>query len=245
MIKVKSTFKERWAEIKIYINFVKLIETDKVAVADVTPRIRVKEFSGKKFLSLAGDRKPKLVDIEIKKILKANIYLLLYNLVESTVRNAVEGIYEHLKNNSVTFHDVRDELKLEFMRNLKQHVNNNDINKFTRDISDITTDIVYLTFNPENKFNGNVDARFIREKVEKMGFTVIANARLTRDGADLLSIKSQRNSLTHGNISFADCGKDLTIQELEDMCERTRKYLEAFIKCTEKYLVDCKYKKMA
>lgn len=179
---------------------------------------------------------------ETKKILKANVYLLLYNLVESTVRNTLQAIYDHLETKGVSFHDVRDELQLEVLKNLKRYIQNKDVVNFNQQINDISKDIVYMTFNPSDRFNGNVDAKLVREKVEKMGFSVVAEA-FARDGVDLLSIKSQRNSLAHGELSFCDCGKDLVASDLDDMFERTKAYLAALIQCSEGYIAQELYKK--
>lgn len=240
----KLTFQSRCDEIQYYISFIKAVEPDRAALCKVARSIETKEEDDKFFFQLADNSPPEIINNEIKKILKANVYLLLYNLVESTVRNTIEAIYSHLNNKAVCFHDVRDELKLEILKNLRKHMNKSKIETFSDQVNNITQDVIYLTFNSEDRFNGNVDARFIRNQVEKMGFQIVADA-VTRDGADLLSIKDLRNSLAHGSISFSDCGKDLTVNELEAMCDRTQKYLAAFIDCTEKYLNEDAYKKVA
>lgn len=245
MLKVKSTFQERCLEIKSYIKFVRTIEQDRMALAETPRRMRTKRDGVKKYLEITDTCKPEIINNDIKKILKANVYLLLYNLVESTARNTLEGIYNHLQTQSVTFHQVRDELKLEILNNLKSHVSKTDMSDFSQKLADITKDIIYVTFSSEAKFSGNVDARLIRDKALRMGFSIKNNPRTTGNGSDLLSIKNQRNSLAHGSISFADCGKDLTTQELEDMCKRTQRYLEAFIKCAERYLVRKEYQRSA
>jgi hypothetical protein len=45
------------------------------------------------------------------KILKANGFLLLYNLAESSIKKAIEEIYVELNNKTVTYEDIREELK--------------------------------------------------------------------------------------------------------------------------------------
>jgi hypothetical protein len=50
-----------------------------------------------------GIQKIKSVNSDLAKTLKANGYLLLYNLVESTMRNAIEAIFDELSSNSVSF----------------------------------------------------------------------------------------------------------------------------------------------
>lgn len=45
------------------------------------------------FLDTTGKYQIKILDSELAKTLKANGFLLLYNLVESTMRNAIESIF--------------------------------------------------------------------------------------------------------------------------------------------------------
>ena len=60
-------------------------------------------------------------DSEFIKILKANTLLMVYNLVESTVMGGILEIYDKLKQEGLTYSDVRKEIK--------------DISPFGRNIS--------------------------------------------------------------------------------------------------------------
>src|SRR5437016_774035 len=57
---------------------------------------------------------------ELLKTLKAACYLLLYNLVESTMRNAVEAIFDELQTRGVHFDSCREELRREILKNFKK-----------------------------------------------------------------------------------------------------------------------------
>ncbi|MDJ0511438.1 MAG: MAE_28990/MAE_18760 family HEPN-like nuclease, partial [Crocosphaera sp.] len=50
------------------------------------------------------------INTGLDKTLKATGYLLLYNLVESTMRNAIELIFDQIQTNNISF----DNLKIEF-----------------------------------------------------------------------------------------------------------------------------------
>ena len=82
-------------------------------------------------LSLGNANNPKIKPIneDLEKTLKATGYLLLYNLVESTMRNAIVTIFDELKTQRVSFDDVRDEIKKIVIDNLKDKDN-----KSTKDI---------------------------------------------------------------------------------------------------------------
>jgi hypothetical protein len=45
------------------------------------------------------------------KTLKANGFLLLYNLVESTMKNAIEAIFDEFKGRGVSFDSCRSEVR--------------------------------------------------------------------------------------------------------------------------------------
>ena len=76
-------------------------------------------------LSLGNANNPKIKPIneDLEKTLKATGYLLLYNLVESTMRNAIVTIFDELKTQRVSFDDVRDEIKKIVIDNLKDKDN--------------------------------------------------------------------------------------------------------------------------
>ncbi len=234
----KSIFDARCVEIKYYMDFIKSIEPDKtyIGMDDVESIEQAQEVGDQERTNCIP------ISNETKKILKANVYLLLYNLVESTVRNTLQAIYNHFEVKGISFHEVRSELQLEVLKNLRRYIQNNDVTNFNKQITDISKDIIYMTFNASDRFNGNVDAKFVREKVERMGFSVVVDA-FARDGVDLLSIKYQRNSLAHGELSFCDCGKDLVASDLESMFERTKGYLAALIQSSENYITQELYKK--
>ncbi|TAD88983.1 MAG: hypothetical protein EA000_06035, partial [Oscillatoriales cyanobacterium] len=53
-----------------------------------------------------------------------------------------------------------------------------------------------------------------------------------RDDKGALSlIKSFRNKLAHGNLSFAESGNNITVSDLRDLTERTALYLREVVNC--------------
>jgi hypothetical protein len=94
----------------------------------------------------------------------------------------------------------------------------------------------------EDLFSGNVDAKLIREEVaEKYGFSAYTDNNQTRGGSDLLSIKTNRNYLAHGSVSFSDVGKDITATELVGINERVIEYLRQILNNINDYLVNQEY----
>jgi hypothetical protein len=49
-------------------------------------------------------------------------------------------------------------------------------------------------------------------------------------------VKSQRNKLSHGNLSFSEAAQNLTCQDVKAMGETAFEYLDNVILCSERYL---------
>ncbi len=170
MQSVLDDFNERAKEVTDYMIFIKDLE--------------------QRTIKLSKDGAFYGIDTELEKTLKATAYLLLYNLVESTMRNAVQFIFDEIKTNNTSFDSLRTEIKKIIWQNVKKR--NSDT--LTTKILQLTTDIIHISFDAEDLFSGNVDAKLIREEVaEKYGFSPNTDHSQTRGGIDLLSIKKNRN----------------------------------------------------
>jgi hypothetical protein len=169
---------------------------------------------------------------ELFKTLKANGFLLLYNLVESTLKNAIEAIFEEFRLKSVSFDACRLEVREVILRNLKRH----DVKKIVSSLSAISTDVVVATFRKENLAAGNVDARLIREIAGLYGFS---NPRVKSD--ELLTVKTNRNDLAHGLKSFAEVGRDFDLERLEQIKTEVIIFLSALLESVAEYLTERSY----
>jgi hypothetical protein len=146
--------------------------------------------------------KIKVVDPELLKTLKASAFLLLYNLVESTMRNVIEAIFDKLRSDRISYDQIRPELKKIVLKNLK----NRDTDTMLLNITAISMDIINAGFNKEDLFSGNIDGKKIRETANKYGFSHSTDHAKTGGGKDLLAVKTNRNDLAHGVKSFTEVG---------------------------------------
>ncbi len=73
---------------------------------------------------------------------------------------------------------------------------------------------ISLDFEKDFSLSGNADVRTIKEILHKHGVR-FEESQFSDYGGSLKSIKDMRNSLAHGNISFEDNGKDLTVADIE------------------------------
>ena len=138
--------------------------------------------------------------------MKASAILMLYNLVESTMTNISQAVFDHLKQKNIGFDQINDIVKILVLRNVKKRNPTNLVKKMRDD----SLDFVVASFDREDIFSGNIDAKKIRETLKEFG------AKQTRKISEpvLLEIKTLRNELAHGAKSFADSGKNFTAQDL-------------------------------
>jgi hypothetical protein len=222
---VINMFKERKNEIEIYFEHVKNAWSDNA------------------HLTFRDDNKTQhqiKLGLDLKQILLANTFLLLYNLVECTISGALEAIYKDIKNQKVPYDKINANIQEEIITNIKKNIKTTD---FVKAISDITLDI--LECHPQRKhfFSGNVDARAIKAYSKKYGFSSNTVNDDTRDGINLLAIKDKRNDLAHGRISFKECGQDRSLLEMEEIKNQSLRYIEQILNNIDDFVKNKKYLK--
>jgi hypothetical protein len=216
-------FNTRVQEINTYFSFLEGLDNETIKLTS---------------LDNIDEEKNKLIDYNLLiKTLKANSFLLLYNLVESTMRNAIESIFDELQNKDISYDQIRPELKKIVLKNLKKR-NIDDLHKSTTAIS---IGIITAGFDREDLFSGNLDSREIRSTATKYGFSHLTDYAKTNHGKDLLTIKTNRNDLAHGWKSFKEIGKDKSTDELLEIKNKTVKYLKQILQNIEQYLSNQEY----
>src|SRR5215510_11163824 len=94
-------FEERVQEIELYFAFLRNLDEKKAT------------------LLILGKRKRSLVpDEDLLKILKANAYLLLYNVIESSVRSGLLAIYDSIKADGLSYDKLGNELRRTWITNV-------------------------------------------------------------------------------------------------------------------------------
>lgn len=172
------------------------------------------------------------IDTELAKTLKATGYLLLYNLVESTLRDAIESIFDEIQTRNISF----DNLKIEFKKMIWKNIKKRNVDQLTTKITILSQHIIRESFDPNDLFSGNVDARKIKKIAMIYGFSTITDSKTTKDGIDLLSIKKNRNDLAHGILPFSEVGEGATAENLLEISDRVIKYLRQILENINEYL---------
>lgn len=227
---LQQEFQNRKGEIDCYFALLTIIEAGSCSVTSV---------------SLDGKTHICEVDDDLSTILKANCFILLYNLIESTVRKSIEMILETLYNERVSFKSLSIKLKQIW---ISQH-----ILPLKKGIDAITYDKIHnLMFDMADhivnehimrleadciRISGNIDAKEIRSIANQIGFESPENGR------DLLTIKVKRNHLAHGEKSFIEVGRDYSINDLIAFKDRTYAHLEDVIQKITTYISNKNYLK--
>jgi hypothetical protein len=215
-------FNVRSKEVSKYFIFLKSLEQG-------STQLNMKNFK--------GNSKIKIVDSELLKTLKASAFLLLYNLVEATMRNAIEAIFDELRNQGVSYDQIRPELKKIVLKNLKKR----NTDKVFSSITLISLDIIAVCFDKQDLFSGNIDGRLIKDTANEYGFSYVTDYLRTGNGMDLLTVKTNRNDLAHGFKSFAEVGRDKSADELVEIKNKVVRYLRQILQNIEQYLINQEY----
>lgn len=179
-------------------------------------------------------------DPELIKVFKASIFLLLYNLAESSVKQSLSALYDDISAKQLKYNEVIDEVKKVWIE--EQHLNfkNKGTQFIFEAINAISGEIINIRFD-EKKISGNIDGRKIKEFSQKHGFSNSTHYK-ANNGVKMLQVKDQRNRLAHGNISFAECGRNYSINELNLTKKEVMIHLRGILKNIKKHLDESHYK---
>jgi hypothetical protein len=243
MIRVQQDFQDRVDEIEAYIEFVGRIDSEDAQLLQA-------DASTPAYSSNAKD--------DLLRTMRASAFLLLYNLMESTVTNAVEAIFDELETQRVDFDDCSERLRAIVLTNLKVC----SVKDLLPNIQRLASDIISRTFRKNEVVSANVDARLIRDLADTYGFdapevpqvwqqaeargfpTVLPSGqRLPATGGSLLTVKTHRNNLAHGSSSFSEVGKNFTHNDIVIIKCEVIAYLDTVLKNVSDYLKAQQYRR--
>lgn len=228
-------FNARVSEIEAYFNFVIFISEQK--------SINTKE------------NKPFKIDNSLYLTLKANCFLMLYNLVESTVYGAVENVYDVISESQLNYLELCEEIKTIFI--MQKTENLKDVNIKTENIIETVKAIVTEVADQNIKIklnatllkrtiSGNVDLTGIDKIIKTHGFY----GKLNKDRVlhiqpeqAFTMVKDKRNALAHGRMSFAEAAGEHTLNDLLTYKKIIITYLTDFLNNIDNYLNTQRYKK--
>lgn len=178
------------------------------------------------------------------KIMKSNFLLMLYNLVEACIVSGMMEIYEDLGSNNCSYNQVIHEIQ-----DIWSKYKINEIygpatervayeNRIKQIILDITTNAPIILSKDALGISGNLNAKKIKDICDKHRIRY----RLATQGESLERVKRERNSLAHGDVSFSDCARDLTISDLKNIKDEVILFLTGILDGMKSYYNQKLYK---
>jgi hypothetical protein len=162
------------------------------------------------------------------KTVKGSIYLLLYSLVESTMREAVIAIHDEITSSNTRFDSLRDELQTKILNRAKR--DGISVTTLISGISgNISLNLHKITLDKKNIFSGNIDREEIKKTADIYGFSSSVDFATTGHGEQLLKVKNNRNNLAHGNKTFSGVGGENSIEELKKFSGKVICYMYEII----------------
>lgn len=219
MIDTHTIFDERKQEIEFYYSILLDIDNEK---GNVINTINNKLFA---------------------RIMKSNFLLMLYNLIEATISTGMLEIYEQLKNDECSYVSLISELQNVWRDYKVKEIfdSSSELKAYTRRVELVVNEILEKTPIQFNKkmlnINGNLNAKKIKEMCDKHKIRY----RVIDDEMQLEKVRKIRNSLAHGDESFSNCARDITVADLERIKDTIFAFLAGIIKGMEKYCDEKQY----
>lgn len=219
-----NMFDERIQEINLYFNAIKELDMS----------------------STNGNSETPYFNSDFIKILKANTLLMIYNLVESTVMGGILEIYDKLKQEGLTYSGVRKEIKdiwfsYKFRQVYDQKAHYNSYKgKALEIVNSILIGEVIELDRKATAISGNLDAQQIRNVCNQHGIVFQIDAA-SHGGIVLETVKERRNDLAHGTLSFAECGRDYSIEDLCEIKDQTILFLHGLLDGMKQYYDEKQY----
>jgi MAE_28990/MAE_18760-like HEPN len=195
------------------------------------------------------------ITVRQQKILYSSVYLQLYSLVESTIKRCIDALCSQIVDGGWMPVNLSDQMRREWVRCIaRTHVELNYENRLEAALElceHFVQELPVSNFIIEKGGGGNWDDDSIEQISKRLGLSLHVSRKVhqgvkrpfrNEQGA-LAYIRNLRNALSHGSVSFEECGDNITVGELRDLSDRTTLYLKEVIACfqscidTQKYLL--------
>lgn len=186
--------------------------------------------------------KVKKFDDELIKVMKANSFLLLYNLIESSIKLSITEVYDSITLKTSKYEEVTDQIRKIWISENYKNFREKGTDFIFETINNIAEDVIQLKFKPEKVISGNIDGLKIREFSTLIGFSNSTH-HLAKNGVKLHQVKKLRNDLAHGAISFSQCGRQYTYDDLFETKQQVIIYLRGILNNIMTFLDNEHFKK--
>lgn len=180
------------------------------------------------------------------KMAKASCLLILYSYIESTVAEAITSIQDEIAKCSAEYPHLSDKAQKAWLDDLFLGMHLDDVSHKTykNKIADVATSIAgrqAIRFSSSSPSAvGNINFDRLKKICNQWGIPL--DMREFEDAKSTIDwIAEERNNLAHGNKTFEECGRDITLEQLNKACEVVVGIMGAFSESAEKYREERKY----
>lgn len=229
MQEIRQELRQRMRDILAYVRILQFIEQAGGGVA----------------LQAAWDESRLAIQQNSIYVLKAGLFLHLYNLIESTVTSGMEYITDQIKSNNLLFEHLDDHWQkawaMSFAKLDEDLGPDRRLEAALRMCRAVATD---LNVDVKPKIGvGNLDDRRIEELAKRYGIRLNIRPSVKRavkrevldDLGFLGLVRKRRNDLAHGHDSFADIGRNYSTNDLARWSWATYQYLKELLSSFEAY----------
>ncbi len=185
--------------------------------------LRFVEESGADVVSHNGTKRFP-IDTTTRHVMKATVFVHLYNLIESVVQRCLERVAQEIKDSGLTFNDVSIEWQRCWLREAGKTNESLNAEKRLKALLNMCGRLLGehpITVQPKLP-TGSLDDVRIYEVLRYHGIKLTVSTALNEavkrpvinENGPLKVVRRRRNDLAHGLASFGDCGRDVSISEL-------------------------------
>jgi hypothetical protein len=223
---ILEEFEDRALEIDIYFDTLGLFHENGASIS-----IPTSKKDANKIVPIGED---------LTAIMKANAFLMLYNLVEWSIREGILSVYREMDSTSCSYEQVRVEIrkiwsKYQFRKTFD--VNSSWETYYSKAAELIEHTLGDKTIKMDRKaipISGNLDADQIRLIFDLHGIKKSVPAA-AKGGSSLEEIKEQRNLLAHGSLGFSECGRQFELTQIKNMKTETIHFIRGMLKNIHEY----------
>ncbi|ENN6120534.1 hypothetical protein AB9W30_003762 [Escherichia coli] len=176
-------------------------------------------------------------NVDIILILKASLYIALYNNIEAVIYSILERIHEEVS--VCEYKKVTPNIKNMIIEYYLPAVSEKKRNFAIKNIADFNLKLPSFSQyqNKKNVFSGNLDVKAIREIFKRYGIIFKYNINSTL----ILEVKNKRNKIAHGECSLSDAGKNVKLEGLKKTVTSVECLLNECMLQTEDFLMNHRY----
>lgn len=177
---------------------------------------------------------------------KASYFLVLYNLVEATIRSGFTAIWDEVHSGDVAISVLSESMKLVWLKHEFRKIDPYSSNATTYrraaagilefSLGDQTPRVIFRNLSGGGNW-GLAELRDICAE-HNLKFSPPPSAR---GGTDLDSVRDKRNKLAHGSMTFEEIGRGVSVSELRGASSRVISTMRYFVRQVERYMSKAGY----